>query len=173
MLCVIFILSVLLISCRENPRVVIVTNLGEIELIRKEYVESRKLFLDGLQIGRELEDHWTILACLKNLGLISLIQRNLVSAKDYYTEAFEIGTKLKTKPLVLNILMDLAEFISINGDPDLAAEMLTLVSVHPSSEQSTREKANRILENYAWGTYDIDPKPIEILIENGLNEISE
>jgi predicted ATPase/DNA-binding SARP family transcriptional activator len=149
------------------------SNLGEIELTRKEFSESRRLFIEGLQIGRDLDDHWTILACLKNLGSISLIQGKLMDAKAIYAEAFEIGTKFETKPLVLNILMDLAEYISINGNPDLAFEMLTYVSSHPSSEQSTREKANQILENYARGTNDIDPRPIEILIENGLNEISE
>ena len=152
---------------------VALSNLGEIKLIQKEYPESRRLFLKGLGIARDLDDHWSIMACLKNLGAISLTENDLVKAKRYYAAAFDTGIKHRTKPQVLNILLDLAEYLSNNGNLDLAAEMLTLIVNHPSSEKIAREKAKRILERNFDNANSIDPRPMDLLIEHGLSEMSK
>jgi predicted ATPase/Tfp pilus assembly protein PilF len=136
--------------CREigdqEGQAIALSNLGEVAYAAGAYADAERLYRQGLAIGRDIRDQWTVMACLNNLGEVAYALQEDDTAKQYFAEALTIAHQTHTLPLVLKVLVNLAALFAQEGKTEHAAKLLELGRQHPASEQVTREKAERLLD---------------------------
>jgi predicted ATPase len=147
------------------------SNLGEIALILGDYTEARRCYQEGLAIGRAIQDQWTIMICLNNLGEIACVSEDCRGAAIYLAEALKVAVETQTTTLLMKVLVNLAVLFAREGQPDRAAELLTLARTHPASELDTQEKAKRLLNESRLAPCS-EPRPLDVIVAEVLQEMS-
>jgi predicted ATPase/DNA-binding SARP family transcriptional activator/Tfp pilus assembly protein PilF len=133
----------------RGGQAIALSNLGEVAYAAGAYADAERLYRQGLDIGRDIRDQWTVMACLNNLGEVAYALQDDDGARQFFAEALSIAQQTRTLPLVLKVLVNLAALFASEGETDYAAQLLGLASQHPASEQATREKAQRLLDEAA------------------------
>jgi predicted ATPase/DNA-binding SARP family transcriptional activator/Tfp pilus assembly protein PilF len=139
--------------CREigdrGGQAIALSNLGEVAYEGGAYADAERLCGQGLAIGRDIRDQWTVMACLNNLGEVAYTLRDNERARRFFAEALTIAQETGTMPLVLKVLVNSAALFAREGETQYAAGLLGLARQHPASEQATRERAQRLLDEVA------------------------
>ncbi|MCX6030270.1 MAG: tetratricopeptide repeat protein [Chloroflexi bacterium] len=121
-------------------------NLGEVAQIEGRYTEARASYAEALAIGRAIQDQWNVMTSLSNLGETATVLGDYGQARGYLREALALARRTETLPVAMNVLVNLAALYARLSCPRRAADLLTLVLGHPASEEGTREKAKRLLD---------------------------
>jgi predicted ATPase/DNA-binding SARP family transcriptional activator/Tfp pilus assembly protein PilF len=156
----------------RSGRAIALSNLGEVAHVLGSDHEALEHYQEALSIGRDIQDQWTILACLNNLGEIACVLEDYSAARSYFAEALEIATQTQLVTMLLKILVNLAVFFAKQGQTDQAAALLVRACDHPASEQATREKAKRLLDELDLVLPDSAPRPLDAMVAEILTKIS-
>ncbi len=155
-----------------NGQAIALSNLGEVAHALGTPYEALTYCQKALSIGREIEDQWTILACLNNLGEITCTLNDYTRARVYFAEGLKLAKQTQTVPVLLKILVNLAILLAKQGKGKQAAEILEIARQHPASEQSTQERAERLLHEMELASPGLAPGCIKAIVAKALKEIS-
>jgi tetratricopeptide (TPR) repeat protein len=127
-------------------------SLGRLAYDRGQYRQAEKYQRDSLAIWQELGNQAKVASAMGDLGyvLCALTRTRHQEAEQQFQQALSIAIKLDVRPVTLYILTGLAMLLAESGAGDAeqerAVELLALVLHHPASEQETKDKANRLLD---------------------------
>jgi tetratricopeptide (TPR) repeat protein len=124
-------------------------NLGVVAYYLQEYAEAQQFHQESLAIRREINDRWGIASSLNNLGRINCALGDQEVAQRCFREALQIALEIQNTPQILDILVEIAELLRVQGAKERAAEYLALILHHPASESTTQTEASRHLAQLA------------------------
>ena len=89
------------------------------------YADAEGLYRQGLAIGRDIRDQWTVMACLNNLGELYRAQSRYAEAEPLYKRSLSILEKAlgPDHPDVATVLKDYAGFLREVGKTEEAETM--------------------------------------------------
>ncbi len=120
-------------------------NLGVLACDRKEYAKSLPYLDESLMISRSIGNRFGEAQTLSQMGDVARMLGDNADAIARYREALEVAEKVKIVPMILNILVALAE---VTQKKEQALAWLGLVSAHPAASQNSRNRANTIVESW-------------------------
>jgi len=155
--------------CREvgdrEGQAIALSNLGEVAYATGTYGDAERICREGLAIGREIDDPWTVTACLNSLGQVAQALHDNDVAKECFAEALTIAYETHTLPLGLKVLVNLADLFAQEGRTDYATDLLGLANQHDASEETTRNKARRLLDEMGLRPTGIDRSLEKVIVE--------
>jgi predicted ATPase len=115
--------------------------------------EAKQLLLEGVAIFRDIDDHWGLTTTLNQLGQSCCALGEYEASWRYLSEGLQLAYQSSLLPIVLDILLNLADLLvqvksfqlSKNNPQIEAVEILALVINHPASEQATKDRAIQLL----------------------------
>lgn len=109
-----------------------------------EYAEAREHLLKSLEIFGEFSIGWDIARSLSYLGDTTYMLEDFTEARNYYLEALRLSIDSQAIPIALDALLGIADLQEQADKPEFALAMCYFILDHPSSEQSTKERANQL-----------------------------
>jgi tetratricopeptide (TPR) repeat protein len=114
---------------------------------------GKQLQQESVAIFRELGNRWGLTHALNQLGQISCALSEYQEAHHAFQEALQIATENHLTPVALDVLVSLAELrlkmtpaeAGRNQAKEVAVELLAVALNHSASEQSTKDRAVRLL----------------------------
>ncbi len=132
-------------------------NLGNIYWQSGQYGQARELCEQSVSVWRAFGFQWGIAGSLETLANIAIAQNELVDAKAYIQEALEIGRDIQAIPLVLDVLVSMAQLWAREGHVAQAQTLLTFVIAQPAMDQEGRIKAEVVYDELGLSTDDTAP----------------
>jgi tetratricopeptide (TPR) repeat protein len=124
---------------------------------------AKPLLVEGVAIFREIDDPWGLTTILNQLGQTCGVLGDYEASWQYLTEALQLAHQSGLTPIVLDILVNLAE-LNLQAKalqrPETksqieALDLLALVINHPAGEQASKDRARCLLgEQEARGLAD-------------------
>jgi tetratricopeptide (TPR) repeat protein len=142
---------------------VALSNLGEVELALHHPDRAGYYHRQALTIGETLNNRWTIIMALNNLAEIAILQKDMKQAASYLRRAAEQAVEAQAVTIQMKVVLTIARFLDLNGQTDLASQVMQLVRDHPGSEQDLRQHAQAWLAQYNGTASSITLSPQEIL----------
>ncbi|MBE2220520.1 MAG: tetratricopeptide repeat protein [Anaerolineae bacterium] len=119
-------------------------NLGNIYWQSGQYSEARHLCEQSVRVWREFGFQWGIAGSLETLANVAIALDEMADAKLYIREALAIGYTIQATPLVLDVLVSLAQLWGRKGELAKAQALLTFVKDQPAMDQEGRSKAEAV-----------------------------
>lgn len=132
----------------------ILLNLAGLLHLTGQQLEARQLLQESAAGLRQLNDSWGLALALLRLGQVSKTLDEDQAAAQYFHEALTVAAKKQFDPLILEILVSLAE-LRLKTAPLLPEQrqqggaFLTLAQCHPAAASPIREQAARLLAELA------------------------
>jgi predicted ATPase/DNA-binding CsgD family transcriptional regulator len=118
---------------------VLSVHLGEIALRRQNYGTASQLYEHSLTIYRDLDDRGGLATAYHGLGQVAAQTGKTGKAASYLREALTIANQIQFAPLVLTILLDIAELMGRSNRAQLAHNILQIVGEHPAGNTQHRQ----------------------------------
>ncbi|MDX1523898.1 MAG: tetratricopeptide repeat protein, partial [Anaerolineae bacterium] len=131
----------------QQGMAIALNSLGYIFSQQGDYPTARKLLEESLAIRRAIGFPRGIAVTLNNLGLVTMALDDLDASQKYYEESLEIAVDVDALPQALAALAGIAGILARAGQPSRAGEILSVVLNHPASNEETRQRAKKILNN--------------------------
>ena len=132
-----------------DPRGMAVTlaNLGRIALLEGENAEARRCYEQARTICHDLGDDVNLPIALEGMGNSARAMGHYGEARRYLREALQLSSQhmVSLTPL---IFVGIGELFLQTGKRARGIELLALALRHPASEQDTKERAQRLLNQY-------------------------
>lgn len=141
------------------------TRLGVLSETEGDYNGARQFLQKSLAISSELNDSREMAKCLVPLGRVAAAQGEMGDAKHLFLDALFIATEIEAMTVTLAALVEMADLFRIEGEREFAIELLALVLAHPSSDEDTRERGEKIL---ARSASDLSPEVVRAARETGM-----
>jgi tetratricopeptide (TPR) repeat protein len=125
---------------------IVLGNTAEVKNIQGKYQEAFRLAEEGLAVSGELGG-LTIIGPLKALGEACCGLGNLTAARGHFHAALVKGAELEATPYLLFTLGSVAECLAKQGENEIALELIALVLNHPASWQSSKDRAEALIES--------------------------
>jgi tetratricopeptide (TPR) repeat protein len=131
------------------------SHLGYLAYDRKDYLRAERLLQESLTRYQKIGNQFGIASTLCHLGHVASTfeGERVQEARQYFRQALTIATEIGARPVALNVLVGWATLLSAGESEDSpqeqAIELLVLVLYHPASEQETKDRANRLLDELA------------------------
>jgi hypothetical protein len=95
-----------------------------------------------------------------------------LEAKAYFRSALEIGIEIQSPPLSLGVLNGMSKLLTIEGNTQLALEILAFIIHHPAID---REAALRAEQSFAQilEDYDLPESAVHLASEKGKSLVLE
>jgi tetratricopeptide (TPR) repeat protein len=114
---------------------------------------AKSLLVEGVAIFREIDDPWGLTTTLNQLGQSCCVLGDYEASRKYLAEALQLAHQSGLTPIVLDILVNLAELgmqtkalQQAEKERQIEAlDLLALVINHPAGEQATKDRARRLL----------------------------
>jgi tetratricopeptide (TPR) repeat protein len=114
--------------------------------------EAKPLLQESVAIFREFGDRLGLVLALNQLGRVRCALSEYHPAWRHLQEALQIASQNQLVPALLNVLVSLAE-LQLQAEPtspplsekEAALDFLALALNHPASEQTTKDRATRLL----------------------------
>lgn len=123
--------------------------LGEIAAHRGNYTEAELLHRESLALRRAINDCWGIAYSLNQLGIVAHLAHAGDEARRRFLEALRAARDDRALPIVLDVLVELANFYVEEGDELYALDLLHAALRHPARTFQTRDKGERLLASLA------------------------
>lgn len=124
---------------------VALNNLGVAHLMLGEYHKARSFLQECLDICRPLGHRHIAAHALGSLGGVATGLGQYDLAWQYHYQALEMAQEIGSISATLYILLEVALLLSRQGQNEQAAELVTLILLHPSANHETKNKATRLL----------------------------
>jgi tetratricopeptide (TPR) repeat protein len=121
------------------------TNLGELATRRGDYAEAERCHGQDLALRRASGDHWGVADSLNQLGRAARLAGNRSAAEGHFLEALGAASAGKLRPLLLDILVELAILEAEAGERDRALHVLQAVLRDPAMARQTRDTGMALL----------------------------
>jgi predicted ATPase/class 3 adenylate cyclase len=118
--------------------------LGVITLAAGDIGAARANFLRGVQASEEINYLRLLQICYDNLGTIALLERDVDQAEQYFLKSLRISQECGQTREMLASLRDFANVYMARGDLDGALQLLAVVLNHPTSEQNSLNRPERL-----------------------------
>jgi tetratricopeptide (TPR) repeat protein len=145
--------------------------MGEIAHILGQYDKALDYYQEALAIGRDIQDRWTMLACLNNLGETACVVEDCEGAGAYLTKALALAHETQTLPVLLKVMVSLAVLFHMRGQKDRAATLLGLACEHSATPQEIKEKAVRLSDDLGLSLPG-HPASLDSIVADILDELS-
>ncbi len=119
--------------------------LGVVAAALGDFVEARQLFEESLRLRRELGNLFGVALSLSWLGQVVSFVGEVEAATQLFSEGLKIAAAIEAKPVILDILCNIADNLWQVGDAEQAAGLLTLCLQHPALHFQTRTRAQTLL----------------------------
>lgn len=135
--------------CEETGNLYVKTvalqNLGELCLRQADH--SRALFFceEAVALARRIDSVSQLARGLKWLALVQIERQEHATAWGHLREGLQAAQASQSAMIILDMLEAAAVWRLRNGELDRAVDLLTLLVRHAATEQHTREKATRLL----------------------------
>jgi ATP/maltotriose-dependent transcriptional regulator MalT len=116
-----------------------------------EHEEARSLYGESLSIYEGIGDRGGKATSLGGLARSASAQGDHAQAAQYFLRALRIAVDVRFVSLTLSLLVGTGRLMSQMGRAERGVELLALVLHHPGSEEETRERAERLLDQQRVG----------------------
>lgn len=120
-------------------------HLADIALQRQELSTAEEYYQRSLAIFREINDKGGVAAANEGLGNLSFQQGDIVAAKAYFHHALQLCVEINYRPLLMAVLVDIAELLWHAGRQQQALTLLSFAINNPASGQETTARARTLL----------------------------
>jgi tetratricopeptide (TPR) repeat protein len=120
--------------------------LATVTLRQQGYAEAKALYLQSLELYRELDDKGGLASTLNGLAFVASGQADYGTATQDFRRALQIVEELHFAPLAMWILLGIGEMLLKTRRMRRGVELLALVVHHPASEREARFRSQRRLE---------------------------
>jgi len=121
---------------------VVSAQLGEIALIQNQYEDAIELYERSLSIYSNLNDKGGLATVKWGMGKIAIARKQFLDASAYLLEALNIAFEIKFVPLVLSIMIDIADLMIQNQQVQVASSILATVSTHTAVNAQHQKRLN-------------------------------
>jgi predicted ATPase/DNA-binding CsgD family transcriptional regulator/transcriptional regulator with XRE-family HTH domain len=121
-------------------------NLGRISLFEGDNAEARHCYEHARTICHDLGDDVSLATALEGMGNSARAMGHYAEARRYLREALQISDRML--PRILSIFVGSGELFLQTGKQARGIELLRLALQHPASDQHTKERARRLLNQY-------------------------
>ncbi|MFN8378225.1 MAG: LuxR C-terminal-related transcriptional regulator [Anaerolineae bacterium] len=135
-------------------------HLGQLALERGDFAEAQRLCQRSLHLYRTTHDQGGIAAALHGLGQIALGMDDLWSCRDYLQQALHAVETVHYVPLLFAALLTVAQWKLRTGHLDSGLRLIQYIRRHPSCNQHTRDRAERLLAEH--GALDVTPLQVDL-----------
>jgi len=137
----------------KRARPLTLNHLSRTAYKRGDYQLAQQRLQECLAACDEMENRGQRASALRHQGHVAVATGNSLEARRYFRHALEILVETGARPVALDVLVGWATML-IKGEPTVAdqtraIELVSLVQHHPASEHETREKAKRLLVEWA------------------------
>jgi tetratricopeptide (TPR) repeat protein len=122
-------------------------NLGRIALLRGDNAGARHCYEQARTICHDLGDDVSLATAIEGMGNSARAMGHYGEARRYLREALQISGD-RMLPRILSIFVGSGELFLQTGKQAQGIELLALAMQHPASDQDTKERAQRLLNQY-------------------------
>jgi predicted ATPase/Tfp pilus assembly protein PilF len=150
----------------------LLNNLGNLAWEQGRFDKAKTYCQESLEFWRQLGDQWGIGGSLETLGSVAIERGEWLEAKAYFRSALEIGIEIQSPPLSLGVLNGMSKLLTIEGNTQLALEILAFIIHHPAID---REAALRAEQSFAQilEDYDLPESAVHLASEKGKSLVLE
>ena len=116
-------------------------NLGEIAHELGDYGRAKELHQEMLAICQEIGSRTGKASARIGLGRAALALGIYEESKEHFLEALRTTSEIRAAPLTLDVLVELALLLRIQGEKERSFELLASALRHPAIYKGTRDKA--------------------------------
>lgn len=115
--------------------------LGQVASLLGEHTSAQKLLRESLNLNRETGDRHAIAERLKQLGRAACRMEAHQESKKYFDQALELAMEIQATPVVLDILIGVADLFQREEEHGRALELLAFVVHQTESAQELQDRA--------------------------------
>ena len=119
---------------------------AEATLALGEVASASTLGREALELAAEVGDSANQARASLLLGRVALAQGDDLQSRSRFERSLAIATRISATPLLLEILIRLAELWIEQGQSGRAGDVLALVLNHPATERWVRDRARQLVE---------------------------
>jgi ATP/maltotriose-dependent transcriptional regulator MalT len=123
-------------------------HLAEIALLQAAYTEAGQLYQRSLAFYRQINDRGGLATSLNGLACVAVAQGDYPAAQRQFQQALQIAAEIQFVPLILSVLVSVAELLFRAGRIERGFELLTLTGSHPAGDYQLKAKVRRLLKRY-------------------------
>jgi tetratricopeptide (TPR) repeat protein len=137
-------------------------NLGVIAILRESYQEAIRYLEAGLEIFNDLGRQESVALNLGNLAHVYLKLGDLAASRKHLREMLRISKKLGAQPRILDAVLNWAEVVIAEGDPQGGLALISLIRDHPAREFQMWQEVERVINST-----DLNPEEKEAALAAG------
>ena len=115
--------------------------LGQVASLLGEHTSAHELLQESLNLNRETGDQRAIAERLKQLGRVACRMGAHRESKKYFDQALELAMEIRATPVVLDILIGMADLFQREGKHKRALELRAFVIHQTESAQELQDRA--------------------------------
>ncbi|GIK38983.1 MAG: hypothetical protein BroJett011_28160 [Chloroflexota bacterium] len=123
-------------------------HLAEIALVQAAYAEAGQLYQRSLAFYRQINDRGGLATSLNGLARVAVAQGDYPAAQRQFQQALQIAAEIQFVPLILSVLVSVAELLFRAGRIERGLELLTLTGSHPAGDYQLKAKVQHLLKRY-------------------------
>jgi predicted ATPase/DNA-binding CsgD family transcriptional regulator len=123
-------------------------HLAEIALLQAAYAEAGQLYQRSLAFYRQTNDRGGLATSLNGLAQVAVAHGDYPAAQQQFQQALQIAAEIHFVPLILSVLVGVAELLLRVGRVEGGLELLTLTSSHPAGDYQIKAKIQHLLKRY-------------------------
>jgi ATP/maltotriose-dependent transcriptional regulator MalT len=123
-------------------------HLAEMALLQAAYAEAGQLYQRSLAFYRQINDRGGLATSLNGLACVAVAQGDYPAAQRQFQQALQIAAEIQFVPLILSVLVSVAELLFRAGQIERGLELLRLTGSHPASDYQLKVKVQNLLERY-------------------------
>jgi predicted ATPase len=131
----------------ENPFGISVASgliLGIISMAMGDMSAAKEYFLRGMHAAEGINYLRLLQIIYDNLGTLALIENDVERAREFFLKSLRISQECGQTREMLASLRDLANVYIAQGNPDGALKLLAVVLSHPTSDQNSLNRPERL-----------------------------
>jgi serine/threonine protein kinase/tetratricopeptide (TPR) repeat protein len=122
------------------------SNLGTIAELREDFPQSMRYLQDAYRLSEQIGNRLNSATTLAGLGAVARLMQETTLAQDYYRKAMVLAAELDAQPIMMDILVGMAQIAAQNEyEKSEAVRWLGLVLSHPATVEDTRKLAEPAL----------------------------
>jgi ATP/maltotriose-dependent transcriptional regulator MalT len=127
---------------------VALNRLAGIALLQAAYAEAGQLYQRSLAFYRQINDRGGLATSLNGLACVAVAQGDYPVAQHQFQQALQIAAEIQFIPLILSVLVGVAELLLRAGRVEHGLELLTLAGSHPAGDYQIKATVQHLLKRY-------------------------
>ncbi len=123
-------------------------HLAAIAELQQQYIQAKALYQQSVDIYREVGDRAGHAQALMGLGKIACVQQKYSRALHYLLMALQHAYVVGLTPMILTVLLALAELSLRRRDFSLGVRLLSFVRQHPAADYETRQLVDDLRKDF-------------------------